>query len=67
MIAYREIVNDKKDLDRVFEILKNIKQKSEIIILPLNEKSDKKAFIDAQNTSLKTTWDNEEDKAWDAL
>ncbi len=67
MIAYREIVNDKKDLDRVFEILKNIKQKSEIIILPLNEKSDKKTFIDAQNTSLKTTWDNEEDKAWDAL
>ncbi len=67
MIAYREIINDKKDLDRVFEILKNIKQKSEIIILPLNEKSDEKAFIDAQSTSLKTTWDNEEDKAWDAL
>jgi len=67
MIAYREIVNDKKDLDRIFEILKNLKQKSEIIILPLDEKSDKRVFIDAQNTSLKTTWDNEEDKAWDAL
>lgn len=66
MIAYREIVNNKDDLDKIFKILKNLKQKSEIIILPLEE-TDDKAFINAQNTSMKSTWDNQEDKVWDAL
>ncbi len=42
MIAYREVLNDKEDIKKIIEILNNLKQKAEVIILPLKESQSKK-------------------------
>jgi hypothetical protein len=67
MTAYREIIDDKQDLERVFALLKSLGQKCEIIILPIEEDAGTEDFIKAQQKSMQTTWENEKDKAWDDL
>jgi len=65
MVAFREIVSTTADRQHVIEILQDINVKSEVIIIPLED--DAKALKNLQYVSMSTTWDNDEDKAWDEL
>ena len=64
MIAYREIVKNKKDIEHLFELLNSLKTVSEVIVMPLNSEDDIK---DLQISSMSNTWDNIEDEAWNEL
>lgn len=65
MVAYREIVSTSADRQHVISMLQEMTVKSEVIIIPLED--DSKAIQKLQQTSMSTTWDNNEDKAWDEL
>jgi hypothetical protein len=65
MLAFKEIIEDNNDIQKVVELLKRLQesnQKSEVIILPIEDNKD---FIKAQEKSMSNTWDNSEDEAWD--
>ncbi len=64
MTAYREIVRDKSDMAKVKTLLDSLKSEVEIIILPI-EKRDEELFINAQESVMAKTWDNDADKGWD--
>lgn len=65
MVAYREIVSTSADRQHVISMLQEMTVKSEVIIIPLED--DSKAMQKLQQTSMSSTWDNDEDKAWDEL
>lgn len=65
MVAYREIVSTKEDILHIVNMLKEIKTKSEVIIIPLE--NDDYDFKKLQISSMAKTWDNTEDEAWDEL
>lgn len=65
MVAYREIVSTSADRQHVISMLQEMTVKSEVIIIPLED--DSKAMQKLQQTSMSTTWDNDEDKGWDEL
>jgi len=64
MTAYREIIKNSSDIARVKAILDSIKSETEIIILPI-ENSDEEMFVNAQESVMAASWDNEYDRAWD--
>lgn len=64
MTAYREIIKNSSDIARVKAILDSIKSETEIIILPI-ENSDEEIFVNAQESVMAVSWDNEYDRAWD--
>ena len=66
MVAYREIVNNQEDISHIVNMLNEIKTKSEVIILPLDEAKDDD-FKKLQITSMSKTWNNSEDEAWNEL
>lgn len=69
---YREIVTVSNE-DYIIKIPKEyLNQEIEILILPFSyvKKPNSKpisSLIRLQTTSMKRTWDNSEDEAWDAL
>jgi flagellar biosynthesis regulator FlbT len=65
MVAYREIVSTSADRQHVINMLQDMKVKSEVIIIPLED--DTSPLINLQYASMSTAWDNDDDKAWDEL
>lgn len=65
MVAYREIVSTTADRQHVINMLQDMKVKSEVIIIPLEDETS--PLINLQYTSMSVTWDNNDDKAWDEL
>lgn len=65
MVAYREIISTTAERQHVIDILQEINVKSEVIIIPLED--DTRSLKNLQQTSMSSTWDNDEDKAWDEL
>ncbi len=66
MVAYREIVNSQEDILHIVSMLKEMKTRTEVIIVPLEEENDED-IKKLQISSMAKTWDNKEDEAWDAL
>lgn len=65
MVAYREIVSTTAERQHVIDILQEINVKSEVIIIALED--DAQSLKNLQQASMSSTWDNDEDKAWDEL
>jgi len=65
MVAYREIVSTPEDILHIVKMLKEIKTRSEVIIVPLED--DDNDFKKSQILSMSKTWDNNEDEAWNEL
>ena len=65
MVAYREIASTPEDILHIVKMLKEIKTRSEVIIVPLEDYDND--FKKSQILSMSKTWDNNEDEAWNEL
>ena len=65
MVAYREIVSTPEDILHIVKMLKEIKTRSEVIIVPLEDYDND--FKKSKILSMSKTWDNNEDEAWNEL